>query len=669
MANASGSENTQNSNNSSDKNLNYPAQRNAQNKLFTSFDSIVGSQMVSKVKINREYLLSQQNAAEMNTYLSFSPFATFNDLFKPEYTADGKTEITGEKDKNVGAGTPGVRSLFNKAGAVVIGDANAGKWTNKELAQMQASPWRISNNVPLMDNRKSREAIRKNSGCSVKELVRDSQDGLLGKNVYSFSDFMYCKYLGRLSNNYLITLRRFPYPVDDFISSVGIGLTRANPDYKTFNADSLGCLVTWMGTPGNDMASILKYSVSMPFKEQKASFQQGGVDSDAGGGPANAIANAFDPTYRAQYQAGMAGTSVNNYLSKVFSVGTPPYPASQYNNFRDDYSKAYGPVDTIKVTHIRSEDGLSFDQNISITFDYELRSYNGINPRQAMLDLLSNILNVTYSTGTFWGGGYRGGGAHQNNVFANLQIFKARGGFTNFIDAFAQDYSTLSGKASAAIESNGGLLQTLKKLANNLGGMLMSGMLNSLGRPHKALANSLLSPAPIGFWHLTIGNPHHPIMSIGNLVLKNTEIEHYGPLGIDDFPTGLRVKCQLVRGKSRDIRDIEKLYMHGNDRIYQPMGPKIFDMYKHSTEYKSNYKATQPLEGSPEANITIAGGNGTDTITIENIDGMKHVLQKYFGNFDTNSIIIASMEQEYGAHKKKKQGTAGGDSSVQGNKK
>jgi hypothetical protein len=61
----------------------------------------------------------------------------------------------------------------------------------------------------------------------------------------------------------------------------------------------------------------------------------------------------------------------------------------------------YGPVDTIKGTYMRGEEGLEFDQKISLQFDYELRSYNGINPRQAMLDLLSNILNVTYTTGTF----------------------------------------------------------------------------------------------------------------------------------------------------------------------------------------------------------------------------------------------------------------------------
>jgi hypothetical protein len=43
---------------------------------------------------------------------------------------------------------------------------------------------------------------------------------------------------------------------------------------------------------------------------------------------------------------------------------------------------------------------------------------------------------------------------------------------------------------------------------------------------------------------------------------------------------------------------------------------------------------------------------------------MKYVLQKYFGHADTNSIMIASMEQEMGAHKKKKKGTAGGDSAA-----
>jgi hypothetical protein len=262
--------------------------------------------------------------------------------------------------------------------------------------------------------------------------------------------------------------------------------------------------------------------------------------------------------------AGGAGTQLNNLFNRFspIKMGNPPYPAKYYNNWRDEYSKVNGPIDVIKSVYKRSSEGLDFQQNITITFDYELRSYNGINGRQAMLDLISNILNVTYNTGTFWGGGYRGGGAHQNNIFTNLPIFtkgdKGKG-LVGFIESFTESFNTVAKEAQTAIDNNGGVIETLKKLANNIGGMLISGFLNKLGRPQKAMTNSLLSPAPVGLWHLTIGNPHHPIMSIGNLILKSTTIQHYGPLGVDDFPTGLKVTCDLIRGKSRDIRDIEKL--------------------------------------------------------------------------------------------------------------
>lgn len=631
------------------------------NKIFTDNPDISNGNRRSRVRLNREYLISKEISGELNTYISFDPFATFNDLFPQTFSDDGKTDITPD---SVGAGTAGVRSLFNKAAAVVIGGKDE-EATSDGIISAQATNWRVSNNVPLMDNPSTRIAIRQNSGCSVKELVLASEEGLLGRETYSYSDFMFCKYLGRLPNTYMVTLRRFPYPVDDFISSIGVGSQRTEKEVNTQNANSIGCMVTWMGTPGNDMSNILKYSVTMPFKEQTAKWEQvSGADADSGGGIANAVAAAFDPTYRSQYMAGQAGSIVNKYMSSFFPVmeAAVPYPASTYNNFVDA-NKAYGPVDAVKKTHLRSEDGIDFQQNITLTFDYELRSYNGINPRQAMLDLLSNILNVTYTTGTFWGGGYRGAGAHQNNIFANLNVFKARGGFTDFIDAFAKDYSDLSQKAGAVIEANGGIIETLKKMANTLGGMLMSATLNKMGRPQKALANSLLSPAPIGFWHVTVGNPHHPIMSMGNMILKNTTITHYGPLGLDDFPTGLKVVCELTRGKSRDLRDIEKLYMHGNDRIYSPMGPKIYDMYKHAKEYRDEAKKVKFIvaEGDANSEITIGDSETTSisTVKIEDIGKMKNVLQKYFGHVDTQSILIAAMEQEMGAGKKKKKKEAG----------
>lgn len=642
------------------------------NKLFVNNSTLKdinssGNNMVSKIRVNREYLISKEIADELNTYRTFDPFPTFNDLFAPEYdTNDPKYKEITEKDPKKGSGTPGVRSIFNKTGAVIIG---ATSQSTSDIITKEASAFRISNNVPLMDNKATRQAIKRESKCTVKDLVKASQEGLLGRETYSYSDFMYCKYLGRISNNYMVTLRRFPYPVDDFISTLGVGaVDRTNKDYTTFNSDSIGCLVTWMGTPGNEMENILKYSVNMPFTEQTAKFQDAGVDADAGGGILNGIAAAFDPAYRKQYMNSQAGTSLNKVFQKFapFNIGDPHYPAQQWNNYRDEYSKVYGPIDVVKKIYMRGDEGLNFDQNITLTFDYELRSYNGINGRQAMLDLISNILNVTYSTGTFWGGGYRGGGAHQNNIFTNLNIYKNNiRGWSGFIDALIEDCSTLSSKFSSAIQSNGGIIQTLQSLINNVGGLLIAGALNKLGRPVKQFTNALLSPAPVGFWHVTIGNPHHPIMSMGNMILKNATINHYGPLGIDDFPTGIRVVCELSRGKVRDIRDIEKLYMHGNDRIYTSMGPKIFDMYQHSQEYRG-------INGKVDSNPSYYDGNpDTDATKTPNANmknDMNKVLTKYFGHSNRNSIMIAAMEQENGSIGKKKTGAAGGNSSQKGNK-
>jgi hypothetical protein len=230
------------------------------------------------------------------------------------------------------------------------------------------------------------------------------------------------------------------------------------------------------------------------------------------------------------------------------------------------------------------------------------------------------------------------------------------------VDAFLQDSSNLLKSAGHVFDTKykGSVINLLKSAINQIGGMLLGGWLNKLGRPAKTMVNSLLSPAPVGFWHLTIGNPHHPIMSIGNMIITNTTIEHYGPLGLDDFPTGLRVTVELERGKPRDIREIEKLYMHGNDRIYSSMGGEIKRMYEKSKEYKGSYKTTQVTMTDD-----IKESTNREKMTMNDLQGMDAVWMKYFGTTDTESIMIAAMEQENGSQRKKSK-TASGDSRQNG---
>lgn len=522
---------------------------------------------LSRFRLDKSYMLDSQTNLALNTYATWTP----QEIPDPDYS-DGADK--GELDDNTKMNKMGVRSIFNRY----------------SLVPVMKDGVRVNSNTPLIDSPETRQAIRGTSGCTVKELVAKSQQGLLGRETYDYSDFMYCKYLGQIPNNYMITLRRFPIPIGDYINYPNTS-SRRNDSIQI--PSSIGCLVTWMGTPGNDMNSILTYNFKMPYKEETAKWEEDNAD-DESSGMLGAVFNAFNPKYQAQVSGGYAGQSLTNIpgagaLSKVASFNGP-YTGAR--NWRDA-NKIYGPIDAVKTTHLRSEAGLDFQQTFSLQFDYELRSYSNINTRQAMLDLLSNILAVTYTSGDFWKGGVRSTGAACSDIFQNLKLMHTKGGFTDFVDAFTQDVSTVGSAARSSVEKQGGLWNTIKNLANNIGGMLLGGMLNKLGRPQKHMVNSLLSPAPIGLWHVTIGNPNHPIMTIGNLILDSTTIEHYGPLGLDDFPTGLRVKCSLKRGKGRDLRDIEKMYMGGYQRIYANTSIKTLDTIKSAPECKSQDMKSQ----------------------------------------------------------------------------
>jgi hypothetical protein len=629
--------------------------------IFSADSTIALHPKVQKVTYNRDYLISKEVADEFNTYANFGVFPVFADTNMHQYDEKNDYKIVESTDI---AGTPGVRSLFNPYGAVLLGSENG--MLNVDPRIDKANEWRLSNNVPLLDSPQNRKEIRKHSGCSIKELVEASQNGLMGRETYSYSDFMFCKHLGRVSNNYMITLRRFPLPVDDFIGSIGLN-EQEEKRIRTSNSACIGCMVTWMGVSGNNLDDILKYNYKMPFRLETAELQDRNASADENQTMLNGMFVVFDKEYRKQYQDGYADAAGNVGLEYLGipsnTLGQAPY--KNIADYQDTKTKVYGPVDSIRSTYVRADTGLEFEQSITLTFEYELKSYNGVNGKQAMLDLISNILNVTYSTGSFWGGGYKGFAAHQSNIFANLNIFKARGGFTNFVDEFSKDVSNLSSKAGrdlGFINDKGEFsfkdgLKGILNMLNSVGGMVMSGILNKLGRPQKAMYNALLSPAPIGFWHVTIGNPKRPIMSIGNMIITNCEISHTGPLGIDDFPTGLKVTVQLDRGKPRDLRDIEKLYMQGNDRIYTSMSDKVFDMYKNAELYKKdkNY--------SPVTNMaTITNPEDSKipkpTISVEDYESIKDSMKKYFGTTDSYAIYVPAAEQEYGSGKKKPSTTA-----------
>ena len=335
-------------------------------------------------------------------------------------------------------------------------------------------------------------------------------------------------------------------------------------------------------------------------------------------GIAGKIINNLSPGYNLQSARGINSGGLLGQLMNSMGIGANSHEY-QHNDValgrNYDNNKVYTPRDTIQDTHIY-EGKLTFKHEFTLNFSYKLRAYDNINPKSAFLDLLGNILTVTYRKGTFWGGKSevlgakpnKAGWQKYNNVLKGLSdaggdlwknIFHLEGANTDgLLSALSQFGSSLldivkgagmdiGGAASSAMQTAKDFLSgnitsgevmgkvktgvqagTQKAADLNLGQAMMGSIKNKLGRPALYAFDSLLTGAKVGLWHVTIGNPKNPIATFGNLIMTNAKITHSGPLGFDDFPTDLHVSVTLKHAMSRDATEISKMYTKGQNGIY-----------------------------------------------------------------------------------------------------
>lgn len=564
------------------------------NKIYGGINgnTIIGSQ--SQIRINHADLISNVIGDDFNAYQSHSFYLGQEmDPLTPDHftTADVPDGPTGKKQTVKVMKSPeelnksglkdkskGLHSIFNKFHAVPD--------------EADSYAWRLSQNMPLVDSPKSRQLQRAMNACTVRDLVQKSQAGLLGTAVYSYSDFMFCKYLGRIPNNYLITLRRYAIPVTDYIKPYGNPSAINGQDKTTTRTDlngvPLATMVTWLGAPGNDMKEILKYNFSMPFKSINSKFEPDGAPSTSG--VSNQSNGAIGDIFKTAFANPIAKSVGNFLMPNMFNPrGGQTIPGRQPHY---DDKKAYAGVDMIKSIYIRdTEKGLQFKQSFKLTFDYELRSYDGVNGKQAMLDLLGNILTCCYTQGDFWPGAYRRNASSSSvTPMSSLECMKHHKTFSGYVNAFQNDFQRIKGKVVASIKQDP--LKALLSLLDNVGGALLGGDMNQAQPAVKQGVNSLLSDSAVGLWHITIGNPCAPIMTMGNMILTDCQVEHYGPLGIDDFPTGIRVTCTFDHGKPRDVRLIERMYNGGNDRIYVPLDKQVLAQLRKAKRHNQRIAET-----------------------------------------------------------------------------
>ena len=468
-------------------------------------------------------------------------------------------------------------------------------------------------------------------------LIKWGNESERGKTPYSFQDFVFCKWWNKIENNRMITLRRYAAPVTDNIEfsdyvvseaastgddsgtyqvTVKEGDREVVKNYSGRNSTNpwtpLATAVTYFGEgTGNNLSDIMTFSAHYNWAEVKA--EKSPIDitaqqNDAGNGLVSddfsGISSGLGTIAKFMGFLGEAtgGRTINlDGAAGAANVPPDPYKNGPYEN------RILGPVNVIMNT-VRRERGLEFKQDgLKITFDYVARPIAGINSKAVLLDLMSNILVLTYSSGSWFGGMwrfkasgspaiypwkygdamnklYRGEILGKNGAVMTLTKHVFSDG-KDYLSSFLPDAAKfISNLFKGAIDAIYGVItgkdERTQRAATEFQNVLGTGTARAIQKviaakamkgttiPYIQNQRALLTGDPVGDWHLTIGNPLNPIAMIGNLIVKNVTFKWSNELGPDDFPIGFTATITLDHGLGRDRDAIESMFNRGFGRIY-----------------------------------------------------------------------------------------------------
>jgi hypothetical protein len=462
------------------------------------------------------------------------------------------------------------------------------------------------------------EAVSNANSGILSGLLGSIEGSIIGglSAPYYWKDFLYCKHYGTIPNNYMITLRRFPTPVLDNLSVPGQKNDLKSSD--SYHAGGAGRpvaqAVTWFGgNTSNDLSTLISFTTGINWKGapqgdtltqeafSKGFFQDGPIKFF--GGVLNKISegmgNAFD-TGAALAEGAIIATDPDSTITKAIRAKGLRDNAKERGGILGEY--IWTPVDVITNGNVRDL-GLNFSWgSLSLVFEYELSSVGEVNSKAAFLDLMGNLLSIGTNYGNFltpdirynsnfpalgFPGGDEGLQAYYNDPLNWLITYGSKitnvlgGGDSNDTGDNATqasgdtDQSTLTKiqEIYTRMSKNSGnnITDTIREIQNTLGDdasrFLKTSVTADFIEKYQAPL-SFLTGAPIGEWHLVIGNPCNPIAMIGNLICDSVNIEFGETLGPDDFPTTMKATFALKHARDRERGEIESIFNRGDGRLY-----------------------------------------------------------------------------------------------------
>ena len=488
---------------------------------------------------------------------------------------------TGEDDAGNLAAT---KQIENQQGllrqqAIVLSREN--KTADLEKLQKQ-----ISDNVTLLELKRADIARfqAKNTPSlanpTAKTIIEwgatKSGNSVTGFQPYSMTDFMFCKNYGKIPNNRMITLRRYPFPVEDQLTVPG----QKHPV-------PVAQAVTWWGeNTGNSLSKlgVMKWNLKwapVDVKQQDIEGNEVLVDD---------LVKMFEsvPGLKgkgAQLKKAYVGLKGNDKQLQQLSgmeKKMQDFLRTQYETNGPYWNRVYGPVNVIHQS-TRRDRGMQDGWNtpFTIEFHYSFRSFSGLSPKIVALDLISSFLNLTYNDAQFLGqlGRYfpRTGVKFDPSTTELIGDILTKWA-TSFESGSGADMmklaSTVIDQLKAAADqgismmkdAGNGDLTKIKEAGSNVAQTIaISALAESV--PKLISIRSALSDRPVGEWHLVVGNPLNPIMTMGDMICTSCDMAFDEEMGPDDFPTGVTFTVGLQQGKPRDKVAIERIFNLGETKM------------------------------------------------------------------------------------------------------
>lgn len=445
---------------------------------------------------------------------------------------------------------------------------------------------------------------------------------------YAILDFLHCTHYGKIPNNRLVTVRRYPNPTEDNL--------KLGPDVAG-NPVPLAQALSWYGEgTGNEIGTMLPISWDYKWNDLEAKVNDI-TGNEVLVDDALAVLGVTGDDAQNVARAAVAATQNDEAMLALagYDEKLQDYIKDAYNPDGPYWNRVLGPVNVINKSRKRDR-GMGttmFGGSLKVNFSYTLRSFQGQNPKTAFLDLLTNFLTLTYNTAPFWGGGYRyfqrpgvkissAGSSliEQGKILEGLTLSLkewlngATGVTTEIIESLMSSFQAAltGGKATAAPKLATANSDGTTSLVDSSSGITSAANALLAGRSASLMQKpmsyrSLLEGRPIGDMHMVIGNPMNPMATVGNLVISSCDMKFGSKLGADDFPTEIKFNLEMKHGRPRAKQDIESIFNLGNgamsfSQVVAPSGTG--ETFKGAPIGSEQDKQTKPgSTGSPVDSI------------------------------------------------------------------